>query len=294
MSHEYTVQQFFVCFVAVMWGSQSAAAIFSYAPDMGNAKQAANHLKALLDRTPPIDSWSREGNLIPPTGLQGTIEFKSVHFAYPLRPEQPVLKGINLIANPGQFVALVGASGSGKSTAIALLERFYDPDSHSGGILVDGQDISTYNLQDYRSHLALVSQETTLYMGTIKDNVLADKTDVSEEAVVKACKDANIYEFIVRCLLSPASYHFTHLSTADVPPRWIQHLCRHKGQSPFWGSETTHRHRKSTPQRSKNLVGRRHFSMLLIFSFTSNTSPLYMYQVRSFTFIVSNTLLSSQ
>jgi ATP-binding cassette, subfamily B (MDR/TAP), member 1 len=294
VSHEYTVQQFFVCFVAVMWGSQSAAAIFSYAPDMGNAKQAANHLKALLDRTPPIDSWSRKGNLIPPAGLQGTIEFKSVHFAYPLRPEQPVLKGI---AKPGQFVALVGASGCGKSTAIALLERFYDPDAHSGGILVDGQDISTYNLQDYRSHLALVSQETTLYMGTIKDNVLADKTDVSEEAIVKACKDANIYEFIVR--LSPPSLSgikfFYSPSTADVPPRWIQHLCGHKGQSPLWGSETTHRHRKSTPQRSKNLVGRRRFSMLLIFSFTSNTSPLYMYQVRSFTFfIVSNTLLSSQ
>ena len=296
VSREYTVQQFFVCFVAVMWGSQSAAAIFSYAPDMGNAKQAANHLKALLDRTPPIDSWSREGNLIPPAGLQGTIEFKSVHFAYPLRPEQPVLKGINLIAKPGQFVALVGASGSGKSTAIALLERFYDPDSHSGGILVDGQDISTYNLQDYRSHLALVSQETTLYMGTIKDNVLADKTDVSEEAIVTACKDANIYEFIVRCLLSLSGIIFFYSpSTADVSPRWIQHLCRHKGQSPLWGSETTHRHRKSTPQRSKNLVGRRRFSMLLIFSFTSNTSPLYMYQLRSFAFsIVSNALLSSQ
>jgi ATP-binding cassette subfamily B (MDR/TAP) protein 1 len=208
VSREYTVQQFFVCFVAVMWGSQSAAAIFSYAPDMGNARQAANHLKALVDRTPPIDSWSRGGSVIPTAGLQGTIEFKSVHFAYPLRPEQSVLKGINLIAKPGQFVALVGESGSGKSTAIALLERFYDPDSHSGDILVDGQDISTYNLQDYRSHLALVSQETTLYMGTIKDNVLADKTDVTEEAIVKACKDANIYDFIVRlCSLSLSRHH---------------------------------------------------------------------------------------
>ena len=208
--HEYTVQQFFICFVAVIWGSQSAAAIFSYAPDMENAKQAAKHLKVLLDRTPLIDSWSTKGSLIPQSGLQGTIEFRNVHFAYPLRSGQPVLKGINLIAKPGQFVALVGASGSGKSTAIALLERFYDP--QSGSILVDGQEILTYNLQDYRSHLALVSQETTLYMGTIRDNVLADKTDVNEEAIVRACKDANIYEFIVRWLsLTLHQIHFTHL-----------------------------------------------------------------------------------
>ena len=137
-----------------------------------------------------------------------------MHFAYPLRPEQLVLKGINLIAKPGQFVALVGASGSGKSTAIALLERFYDP--QSGSVLVDGQEISTYNLQDYRSHLALVSQETTLYIGTIRDNVLADKTDVNDEAIVRACKDANIYEFIVRLLslslfLSRHQIPFAHL-----------------------------------------------------------------------------------
>lgn len=193
VNHEYTVQQFFICFIAVIWGSQAAGGIFSYAPDMGNAKQAAFHLKALLERMPLIDSWSELGMNIP--DLDGTVEFRNVSFAYPARPEQQVLNGVNFTAKPGQLVALVGSSGSGKSTTVALLERFYDPSS--GGVFVDGQDISTYHLQDYRKHLALVSQETTIYMGTIKENILAGKSDASEEAIIRACQDANIYDFVV-------------------------------------------------------------------------------------------------
>jgi ATP-binding cassette subfamily B (MDR/TAP) protein 1 len=160
---------------------------------MGNAKQAAHHLKALLERMPLIDSWSELGINIP--DLDGTVEFRNVSFAYPARPEQQVLNGVNFTAKPGQLVALVGSSGSGKSTTVALLERFYDPSS--GGVFVDGQDISTYHLQDYRKHLALVSQETTIYMGTIKENILAGKSDASDEAIIRACQDANIYDFVV-------------------------------------------------------------------------------------------------
>ena len=76
-----------------------------------------------------------------------------------------------------------------------LLERFYDPTT--GSVLVDDVDLREYNLQDYRAQLAIVSQETTLYTGTIRENILADKEDIPEEAVVQACKDANIYEFIM-------------------------------------------------------------------------------------------------
>jgi ATP-binding cassette subfamily B (MDR/TAP) protein 1 len=75
-----------------------------------------------------------------------------------------------------------------------LLERFYDPTS--GGVLVDDVDLKDYNLQDYRSQLAIVSQETTLYTGTIRENILADKEDLGDDAVIQACKDANIYDFI--------------------------------------------------------------------------------------------------
>lgn len=80
------------------------------------------------------------------------------------------MQGLNIRVEPGQFIALVGASGCGKSTAIGLIERFYNPTS--GGILVDGKDISKLNIKEYRSHLALVSQDPVLYSGTVKENIL--------------------------------------------------------------------------------------------------------------------------
>lgn len=194
---EYTMFQFFLCFSAVVFGSQSAGTIFSFAPDMGKAKHAAAELKMLFDRKPEIDSWNDDGEVL--SNMQGSVEFRDVHFRYPTRPEQPVLRGLNLTVKPGQYVALVGASGCGKSTTIAMLERFYDP--LVGGVYVDGKEISSLNLAGYRNYLALVSQEPTLYQGTIRENILlgADKQDedVSEESIVQACKDANIYEFIL-------------------------------------------------------------------------------------------------
>ena len=195
VSGEYGMTQFFICFSAIIFGAQSAGTIFSFAPDMGKAKHAAHELKTLFDRKPEIDSWSSEGE--PVDHIEGTIEFRDVHFRYPTRPEQPVLRGLNLTVKPGQYVALVGASGCGKSTTIALLERFYNP--LSGGIFVDGKEISSLNINDYRGFLALVSQEPTLYQGSIRDNVLlgADREDVPDEEIVQACKDANIYEFIM-------------------------------------------------------------------------------------------------
>lgn len=120
-----------------------------------------------------------------------------MHFRYPTRPEQPVLRGLNLTVKPGQYVALVGASGCGKSTTIALLERFYDP--LVGGVYVDGKEISSLNINNYRSYLALVSQEPTLYQGSIRENVLlgADNEEVTDAQIEFACREANIYEFIM-------------------------------------------------------------------------------------------------
>ncbi|KAF2178248.1 P-loop containing nucleoside triphosphate hydrolase protein [Zopfia rhizophila CBS 207.26] len=193
--HEYSMFQFFICFTAVIFGAQSAGTIFSFAPDMGKAKEAAAELKRLFDRKPDIDSWSEEGQKL--ERMEGAIEFRDVHFRYPTRPEQPVLRGLSLTVKPGQYVALVGASGCGKSTTIALLERFYDP--LVGGVFVDGIEISSLNINNYRSYLALVSQEPTLYQGTIRENVLlgVDRDDVTEEEIIKACNDANIYDFIM-------------------------------------------------------------------------------------------------
>lgn len=194
-AREYNMFQFFLCFSAVIFGAQSAGTIFSFAPDMGKAKQAAAELKQLFDRQPEIDSWSEDGEKL--TNVEGHIEFRDVHFRYPTRPEQPVLRGLNLTVKPGQYVALVGASGCGKSTTIQLLERFYDP--LAGGVYIDGKEISSLNVNNYRSWIALVSQEPTLYQGTVKENILlgADREDVPQEAIEQACKDANIYDFIM-------------------------------------------------------------------------------------------------
>ena len=194
---EYSMFQFFLCFSAVIFGAQSAGTIFSFAPDMGKAKHAATEMKTLFDRKPDIDTWSADG--APVDRVDGSIEFRDVHFRYPTRPEQPVLRGLNLDVKPGQYVALVGASGCGKSTTIALLERFYDP--LAGGVYIDGREISALNINEYRSHLALVSQEPTLYQGTIRENILlgsaVDPASVSDEAIERACRDANIYDFVL-------------------------------------------------------------------------------------------------
>ncbi|KAL4800940.1 P-loop containing nucleoside triphosphate hydrolase protein [Aspergillus venezuelensis] len=193
--HEYDIFRFFVCFSEILFGAQSAGTIFSFAPDMGKAKNAAAEFRRLFDRKPEIDNWSDEGEQL--ETVEGEIEFQNVHFRYPTRPEQPVLRGLNLTVKPGQYVALVGPSGCGKSTTIALLERFYD--AIAGSILVDGKDVSKLNINSYRSFLSLVSQEPTLYQGTIKENILLGivEDDVPEEQLVKACKDANIYDFIM-------------------------------------------------------------------------------------------------
>jgi ATP-binding cassette subfamily B (MDR/TAP) protein 1 len=162
---------------------------------MGKAKHAAQELKDLFDLQPSIDTWSSDGASV--ESVDGTVEFRDVHFRYPTRPEQPVLRGLNLTVKPGQYIALVGASGCGKSTTIALLERFYDP--LAGGIYVDGKEISSLNINEYRSFIALVSQEPTLYQGTIRENVLlgADRDDVPDSEIEFACREANIYDFVM-------------------------------------------------------------------------------------------------
>jgi cell wall-associated NlpC family hydrolase len=192
-SGEYTVLQFFIIYSAIINGAQSAGAIFSFAPDMGEARDAAKVLKSFVNRIPKIDNWSTDGKKV--ESLEGKVQLQDVRFTYPGRPDHRVLRGVSIRADPGQFIALVGASGSGKSTVMQLLERFYDPTS--GDVLVDEVPLTDYNLQEYRAQLAIVSQETTLYTGTIRDNILADKDDIPEDVVIQATKDANIYDFIV-------------------------------------------------------------------------------------------------
>ncbi|KAF3482575.1 leptomycin B resistance protein pmd1 [Arthroderma uncinatum] len=194
-SREYTMVQFFICFSALISGSQSAGTIFSFAPDISKALHAGSDLKALLDSRPIIDSWDNGGQPIDET-TNGQLEFKDVCFSYPSRPQQLVLDHFNLSIQPGQYIAIVGSSGSGKSTLVSLIERFFNPTS--GRISFANKDISKFNVNDYRRMISLVSQETTIYQGTIRENiVLGSNTDsVSDEDLRKACREANILDFI--------------------------------------------------------------------------------------------------
>jgi ATP-binding cassette, subfamily B (MDR/TAP), member 1 len=148
----------------------------------------------LFDRVPKIDFWSSKGEEV--NSITGEVEFKDVHFRYATRKHVPVLRGLNLKIMPGQYIALVGISGSGKSTIVSLIERFYDV--LAGRVLIDGKDISTFNISSYRAHIALVSQEPTLYQGSIRENVMLGTTNVNvtQEEIEAACRNANIHDFI--------------------------------------------------------------------------------------------------
>ncbi|XP_051132201.1 putative ABC transporter B family member 8 [Andrographis paniculata] len=156
------------------------------------ASVAASRIFDRIDRVPEIDGGDVKG--IVPGKIRGEIEFENVGFTYPSRPDSVVLKEFNLRVESGKTVALVGASGSGKSTAIALLQRFYD--ATGGSVRVDGVDIRTLQLKWLRSQMGLVSQEHALFGTSIKENILFGKLDATMDDVVAAAMAANAHSFI--------------------------------------------------------------------------------------------------
>jgi ATP-binding cassette subfamily B protein len=141
----------------------------------------------------------------------GRIEFRDVRFAY--RPGEPVLRGLHFVAEPGQTTALVGRSGGGKTTAMNLILRFYEPES--GAVLVDGQDIGEASRASLRRQLAYVGQETFLFKGSVGENIAMGRPGASREEIVDAAKAAHAHEFILgfeRGYDSPCGEHGMQLS----------------------------------------------------------------------------------
>lgn len=151
---------------------------------------SSERIWAILDIEPEIKERENAINL---TSGQGIIKFENVNFAY--HEGKTVLHNFSLDIQPGMIVALVGSSGSGKSTVAKLAARFYDP--KQGKISIDGHDLRDISLDSLRSHLGIVSQETLLLYGTIRDNIVYGKLDASDKEIEAAAKAANAHDFIM-------------------------------------------------------------------------------------------------
>lgn len=183
----------FQAFLILLFTAYIIAEAGSMTSDISKGSSAVGSVFAILDRKSEIDpetSWGADKK----RKIRGRVELKSVFFAYPTRPDQMIFKGMCLKVEAGRTVALVGHSGSGKSTIIGLIERFYDP--VKGTVCIDDQDIKSYNLRMLRSHIALVSQEPTLFAGTIRENIAYGNEKVTESEIRKAAAMANAHEFI--------------------------------------------------------------------------------------------------
>ncbi|KAF9435657.1 Multidrug resistance protein 1 [Entomortierella beljakovae] len=182
--------------VATLIGSFSLGNVGPYFGALGNAQVAAHGIFKIIDRVPPIDSSSELG--LKPASLKGHIVLKDVDFVYPSRPEIPILNKMSIEVIPGQTVALVGLSGSGKSTIIGLLERFYDP--IQGSIKIDGIEVKDYNVRYLRDCIGLVSQEPVLFNATIRQNLMygtrKDQEVPTDKEIEQACRLANAHDFI--------------------------------------------------------------------------------------------------
>ncbi|CAA7405782.1 unnamed protein product [Spirodela intermedia] len=179
---------FFALAMAGIGLSQSSG----LAPDSSKAKSASASVFAILDRKSKIDPSDPTGQT---SEVKGNIEFRHVSFRYPTRPEVQIFQDLCLTILAGKTVALVGESGCGKSTAIALLQRFYDPDS--GQILLDGEDIRSFQLRWLRRQMGLVGQEPVLFNDSIRANIAYGKDgDASEAEIVAAAEAANAHKFI--------------------------------------------------------------------------------------------------
>jgi ATP-binding cassette subfamily B (MDR/TAP) protein 1 len=186
-----TVFEFFVCFIAITFGGQDAGDAFTRAPNLAQARKAAESIFSLHDSQPVP---TEHGVTYQPS--RGAIVFQNVSFAYPSAPGAVVLSDINVNIRAHSFVAFVGPSGCGKSTLTNLLEGFYHPTE--GRIYIDDWPLQNYNLADYRRAVSLVPQEPVLCRGTVRFNISMGCTDpVSEADLYAACRDANVLDFIL-------------------------------------------------------------------------------------------------
>lgn len=153
---------------------------------------ASERVFEILEETPEVLASDAQNAVA--SHIQGHVTYDNVHFAYPSRPDLPVLKGVSFDIKAGEKIALVGYSGAGKSTIVQLLMRFYN--YQSGEIRVDGKSVREYGISDLRKNIAIVPQEVMLFGGTIYDNISYGKPSASREEIIDAARRAHALEFI--------------------------------------------------------------------------------------------------
>lgn len=157
---------------------------------LGQASASAGRIFEILDAKNDVTD-KPDARVLPP--VEGAVKFENVTFRY-FGSGEPVLRDVSFEARPGQTIALLGATGSGKTSIINLLPRFYDPTQ--GRITIDGHELRDVTLDSLRSKIGIVLQETTLFSGTIRDNIAFGKPDATMEEVIEAAKAAAAHEFI--------------------------------------------------------------------------------------------------
>jgi ATP-binding cassette subfamily B (MDR/TAP) protein 1 len=198
---EISLNHVLVVMMTVLMGAFNMNAIAPNAQVFASAVSSASKLFDTIDRVSPIDSASEQGDII--EAVQGNIRLENVKHVYPSRPGAIVMEDVTLDIPAGKTTALVGASGSGKSTIIGLIERFYNP--VGGTIYLDGHDITTLNLRWLRRQVSLVNQEPTLFGTTIFENIRHglvgtehenESEEKQRELIIAAAKKSNAHDFV--------------------------------------------------------------------------------------------------
>jgi ATP-binding cassette subfamily B protein len=189
--NKLTGSQFVSYLAAVVMLIDPIALLTSNYNEFKQGEASIERVFELMDMQPTVMEHP-EAITLPP--VTGKVEYQDVSFAY--KPDQPVLTHLNLLALPGEAIALVGHSGSGKTTLANLLPRFYDP--QAGHILIDGVNIRDVTLRSLRRQIGIVPQETILFSGTIAQNIAFGQNHVDFDAIQEAAKIANAHQFIIQ------------------------------------------------------------------------------------------------
>lgn len=197
-----SVSQVLTVLFAVMIGAFSLGNVAPNMKAFTSATAAGRKIFAAIDRVSPMDPYSDAGEKLP--SLEGTIELRNIRHIYPSRPEVVVMEDVSLVIPAGKQTALVGTSGSGKSTIVGLVERFYDP--VGGSVHLDGHNIQELNLHWLRQNISLVQQEPVLFATTIYENIAYGllgtefenvSSEKQKEIIENAAKMANAHDFIM-------------------------------------------------------------------------------------------------